>query len=127
MATSTARYRFEFRLLEWAETFSRKLAGSRNSVFVGMRDDASIRRIYMARAGTSFDGDRKSTLVEAHPRWLLYTPYDEAGTGYLEWFALPQSVAERWIGRPLEMADFLDVRSSSTRNDWPETWRVIVR
>jgi hypothetical protein len=123
---STARYRFEFRLFDWAETTSRDLTGSRRAFFVGFRDEGSVRRMYFAQSGTPFDGDRKAKLAETHGRWFLYSPYDDAGTGYLEWLDLPQSAVEIWLKRTLEATDFLDVRSTSARDGWPENWRVIV-
>lgn len=126
MPTSTARYRFEFRLFDWAESVTRELAGERRSFFVGLREDGSPRRIYFARPEEPFDGDRKTQLAESHPIWFLYSPYDDPGAGYLEWFNLPQGVAERWMKRKLEPADFIDVRSTGTRDGWAESWRVIV-
>ena len=126
MPTSTARYRFEFRLLDWAEAMSRDVVGSRRAFFIGFRDDGSPRRVYFASKGTPFDGERKERLAETHGRWFLYNPYDDAGTGYLEWLEMPRSAAETWLKRKLETTDFLDVRSTSAREGWPENWRVII-
>jgi hypothetical protein len=126
MATTTARYRFEYRMFDWAESFTRSLCGARRSFFIGLRTDGSIRRAYFAREGQTFDGERKTALVESHPVWILFSPYDEAGSGYLEWFNLNQAVAERWLQRGLETADFIDVRSNGNRDGWPSSWRVIV-
>lgn len=126
MPTSTTRYRFEFRLHEWAERFSTGLCGTRTAFFVGLRDDGSIRRVYFAVPGTPFDGANKAALAEAYPRWFLYLPYDEDGSAYLEWLGVGRSQAERWLGRRFEAADFMDVRSSGERDEWPESWRVIV-
>ncbi len=126
MPASTARYRFEFRLFDWAEATSRDLTGSRRAFFVGLRDDGSPRRLYFAKSGTPFDGDRKVKLAETHSRWFLYSPYDDSGTGYLEWLDLPRGVAEVWLKRKLEATDFLDVRSTSARDGWPDNWRVII-
>lgn len=126
MTTSTARYRFEFRLFDWAEAFSRSLCGERRSCFIGLRADGSVRRVYFAQRGDPFDGERKSTLAESHGAWLLYAPYGEVGTGYLEWLELDREVAERWLGAPLEAADFMDVRSMGSREGWPRAWRMII-
>ncbi len=126
MATSTARYRFEFRLLEWAENTGRTLCGDRRAMFVGVRPDTAVRRIYFAPALESFEGERKSALAESHAHWFLYTPHPEAGTGYLEWFALERKIAERWLQHKLEPEDFIDVRGPGTRNEWPATWRVLI-
>jgi len=126
MPASTARYRFEFRLFDWAEETSRALTGSRRAFFVGFRDDGSPRRMYFANSGMPFDGDRKAQLAETHTNWFLYSPYDVAGTGYLEWLGLPRRAAEIWLKRRLEATDFLDVRSTNARDGWPDNWRVIV-
>ncbi|MEQ1504856.1 MAG: hypothetical protein ABMB14_21655 [Myxococcota bacterium] len=123
--TSTARYRFEFRLHDWARQLSVGLCGKRAAFFLGMRDDGSIRRIYFAPSGEPFDGATKTQLAEAHPKWFLYLPYDDDGA-YLEWLGVDRKLAERWIGRKLEAVDFLDVRSTGAREEWPESWRVIV-
>ena len=126
MPTSTARYRFEFRLHEWAEKFVAGLAGRRSTFFVGFREDGTVRRVYVSQPGEAFDAAQKTQLAEAYPRWFLYAPYDEEGSAYLEWLGLDRRIAERWLGRRLESADFLDVRTTNTRDEWPESWRVII-
>ena len=83
--------------------------------------------MYFAQAGTVLDGDRKAQLAQTHPRWFLFSPYDMAGTGYLEWLDLPEHTAEVWLKRAFESTDFLDVRSTSACEGWPESWRTIVR
>ncbi len=125
MTTSTARYRFEFRMFDWAEGFTRSLCEGRRSFFVGLRADGSVRRVYFARRGDPFDGDRKAALAESHAVWLLYAPYSDMGSGYLEWFELDRQVAERWLSG-LDEADFLDVRSMGARDGWPRSWRMII-
>lgn len=126
MSIATARFRFEFRLLSWAEAFSRDLCGNRCSFFVGLRSDGTLRRVYLAAPGQQFDGARKARLAESYGAWFLYSPYEAPGAGYVEWLALPREVAERWLKRPLEAADFLDVRTTTARDGWPDSWRVIV-
>ncbi|MFT5456678.1 MAG: hypothetical protein ACI9K2_003165 [Myxococcota bacterium] len=126
MPTSTSRFRFEYRVLGWAEDFTRTITGARCAVFVAFRADGTVRRVYFAPPGGTFDGARKAALVEAHPGWLLYSPYDEEGTGYLEWLGVGQDVAERWIGRRFEPLDFVDVRTSGARDAFPDAWRVIL-
>lgn len=123
---TTARYRFEYRLLEWAEQFSRDLYNQRIGFFIGMREDGSIRRIYFNVPGSGFEGDRKAKLVAGYRRWFLYEPHLEPGHGYLEWLGLSQSQAEVWLKRRLDLVDFLDVRSTTARNGWPSDWRVLV-
>lgn len=126
MATSTARYRFEFRMLEWAETLGKSLCGERRGLFVGLRPDGAVRRIYFAAGSESFEGERKNALAETHPHWFLYTPHGEPGTGYLEWFELDRRVAERWLAHRLQNEDFLDVRGPASRAEWPVSWRVLI-
>jgi hypothetical protein len=126
MPTSTARYRFEFRLLEWSEKLARNLCGERRALFVGLRPDGAVRRVYFAPAGDTFEGERKNNLAESHPSWFLYTPHPEPGAGYVEWFALERNIVERWLGVSLEADDFVDVRAAGKREDWPKTWRVWV-
>lgn len=126
MPTSTARYRFEFRILDWAETFGRGLCGTRCSFFIGLREDGTVRRVYLAPPGDRLDGGKKAALADAYSAWFLYSPYEASGTGYVEWLSLPREVVERWLQRPLEGPDFLDVRTTTSRDEWPVSWRVIV-
>jgi hypothetical protein len=126
MPSSTARFRFEFRMLEWAENLSRSLCGDRRALFVGLRADGAVRRVYFASGDESFEGDRKTRLAQSHPGWLLFLPHGEAGTGYVEWFGLDAKVAERWMAHRLDAADYVDVRGRSERTEWPTTWRVLV-
>ena len=51
---STARYRFEFQLFEWAEGLSKDLCGDSRCFFIGLRPEGSVRRIYFARPGAPF-------------------------------------------------------------------------
>ena len=126
MPATTARYRFEFALLEWSEHLAVRLCGHRCAFFVGLRPDASLRRMYFASPAEPFDATRKAQLVEGHPAWFLYLPYDALGSAYLEWNGLGARIVERWLGRKLEQSDYLDVRSTGARAEWPESWRVIV-
>jgi len=127
MPESTARYRFEFQLLAWAEGFSRSLSGCRRAFFVGLREDGSPRRVYVARPDTPMAGERKDQLTQTHPRWFLYSPEDVAGAGYLEWLDVPEETAQVWLGRAFEPADFLDVRGTSDQEGWPQSWRTVFR
>ena len=126
MPTSTARYRFEFQIYEWADAWSRALTGERSAVFIGFRDDGTVRRIYVAPPEQPFDGSQKTTLAESYTRWFYFSPYDEEGTGYIEWLNLPLSVPKNWLGKSFSDADFLDMRSDGARDGWPESWRAIV-
>jgi len=113
-------------MLEWCERTSRALCGERRPMFVGVRDDGAVRRVYFGADGQPYEGVRKTALTENNEHWLLYNPYGEPGTGYVEWFALERRVAERWIEHTLQAEDYIDVRSTSAREDWPASWRVIV-
>ncbi len=125
MSNTSARFRFEFRLFDWAQGLSKTLTGTRQPFFVGMRSDGSIRRIYFSRPGEPFDSDAKDKLVNAHPIWLRYAPGPEPGSGNLEWFDLEQKHAERWMAGKFGAEDFVDVRASGNRDSWPTSWRVI--
>ncbi len=125
MATSTSRYRFEHRLHDWAASLSRSLCGERRAMFVGVRSDGSVRRIYLASPTDRWDADRKATLVAAHPCWLLYVPHDQDGHAYVEWYELDRRLAELWVGGAFTPDDYADVRSQSAHEGWPESWRVL--
>jgi len=126
MTSSTARYRFEHRLHDWAERWITALAGRRCGFFVGLRDDGSIRRVYVAHPERPMDGTEKQKLAEHYPAWFHYFPYDLEGAAYIEWYGLPEAVAEAWLGRELDATDFIDVRSTGARDGFPSSWRVIV-
>lgn len=113
-------------MLEWAEGLSKNLCGERRSLFVGLRPDGAVRRVYFAVGDESFEGERKNALAESHGKWFLYTPHAEPGTGYLEWLELDRRIAERWLAARLGPEDFLDVRASGSRPDWPTSWRVLI-
>lgn len=126
MPTSTARYRFEFQLFDWAETLTQSMTGNRTSLFIGFRSDGTLRRVYFSPPDLPLDGTRKNTLAQSYSSWFCYTPYDSEGTGYLEWLNLPEKVASRWLKRPLKETDWLDMRREDRRDGWPESWRVII-
>lgn len=126
MPVSTVRYRFEYRLFDWAEEHVRGLTGDRLGLFVGMREDGTLRRVYVAAPGRPWDGEQKTSMAAAHPRWFLFVPDDEPGRGYLEWSALPVAVAQRWLTRPLQSTDLQDVKGDTPLDHWPETWRVVL-
>jgi hypothetical protein len=124
--TSSARYRFEFRVLKWAEGFTRMMCGERRSMFLGFRSDGSVRRVYLTPTATGWTPEKRAELIATHGSWLFYTPYEEGGTGYLEWSAVAQEVLERFLDKRFEATDFVDVRTTSVRDRWPDTWQVIV-
>lgn len=125
MSKPTARYRFEFRMHDWARDLARRLAGRRVSLFIGLRADGTVRRVYAARPGESFDFERKAAMTEAHQSWLLYRPHEDPDAAYLEWLDLDQKVAEGWLGGSFGEQDFVDVRGHESKAGWPTSWRVI--
>lgn len=124
--TSTARYRFEFRLFEWAENLTRDLCGDSRCFFIGLRPEGAARRIYFARAGAPFSAERKRVLVDGHLSWFLFHPVEHRSPGYVEWYDLDAPVVERWTRQTLAPSDFDDVRGSGSLHAWPTSWRVIL-
>ena len=126
MSTTTSRYRFEFRVQDWATQWILRLTGSRVGFFVAFRDDGTVRRVYVASPDRPFDGQQKAALGQEYASWFLFFPYAREGSAYLEWLNLDRAVVERWLGRALCPEDFIDVRTTGCRDGWPTSWRVIV-
>lgn len=126
MPVSTARFRFEYRLLDWAEASSRAWTGARVEFFVALREDGSLRRIYFGTPNAPWDGEQKTSMAQASPRWFLYLPDEEPGRGYLEWSALPVAVVRTWLDRAVQAADLADVGGGAPLDHWPEGWRVVL-
>ena len=124
--SGTARYRFEFRLLDWAQRFARGLAGRRVAFFIGFRGDGTVRRVYLAPPGREFEPDQKRRLAESYASWFLFVPAEDPGKGYVEWLQMPRDRAEQWLGEAFVAEDFVDVRHSETKDDFPTSWRVIL-
>lgn len=91
---------------------------------MGLRDDHTVRRVYMAAPGETFDGEGKARIAVSYPSWFLFHPYEEPGTGYIEWLRVPSAVFERWVG-PLVVKDFR-ANDGSSLDCWPESWRVLL-
>ena len=126
MTTTTSRYRFEFRIQDWAASWIERLVGHRVAFFVAFRRDGTVRRVYIAPPDRPFDGAQKAALGQEYSMWFLYLPYDDEGAAYVEWLSLERATIERWVGRELTPEDFIDVRTTGCRDGWPESWRVIV-
>ena len=124
MSQSTARFRFEFRILKWSEGFIGRLSGSRTSFFIGLREDGSIRRVYVSHGSLGFESMARQQLIDSYPRWFLYEPQVELECATVEWMGLSAECAERWLGEPLDGGDFQDVRHEGSLQGWPESWRV---
>ncbi len=128
MPSPTARYRFEYHLLNWASAFSAGLCGEARGFFIGLRADGSVRRVYLAPPESEMGADRKTALADAYAAWLMFTPYrDEPGTYYLEWLGITSGVVRHWLGGLPEGPELEDVRDGAAIEQWPEAWRVIVR
>ena len=112
MSQSTARFRFEFRILKWSEGF------------IGLREDGSIRRVYVSHGSLGFESMARQQLIDSYPRWFLYEPQVELECATVEWMGLSAECAERWLGEPLDGGDFQDVRHEGSLQGWPESWRV---
>lgn len=123
--STTARYPFEHHLHAWARRWVQGLCGRTCGVFIGLREDGSVRRVYLAHPERELSGEEKQALVSRYNHWFLYHPYEDGGA-YLEWFSLSQRWPETWLQRALEADDFLDGDSGGRREGWPESWRVIV-
>ncbi|MCB9687296.1 MAG: hypothetical protein H6738_14175 [Alphaproteobacteria bacterium] len=122
--TPTVRYAFEPAVRDWAERVSAGFCGAPTAFFVGLREDGSPRRIYFAAPGVPFDAAQKTSLADAHSRWLLYLPHDD-GT-YLEWLGVDASLAARWLGRALDPDDLRELDGAGAREEWPDAWRVLL-
>lgn len=121
---STALYRFEYRLFDWAEGHVAGLCGERLPFFVGCRADGTLRRTYFGAPFAPWSADQIASMAEAHPRWFLFVPSSEPGCGYLEWCEIPVATARRWLGRPVLQADFQSVSGGEPLRHWPDSWRV---
>ena len=122
----TARYRIEYRISEFLAAISLRMTGKRTGLFIGFRDDGSVRRVYFSLPGRGLSGRRKERLVEAYDMWLLYSPFSDAPGSYVEWLGVDKGVMERWLEAPIGPGDLVDVRGSRDLDAWPKTWRVIV-
>lgn len=126
MPRPTDRFPFEKVLADWALDFTRNLTGKRLPFFVGLRDDGTVRRVYLSPPSQAFDAARKTTLAESYSGWILFAPYDDGPELYLEWLGLQQDRAEVWLGRPLTDDDLQPTDGSAPLSAWPTAWRVIV-
>jgi len=126
VSTTTSRYRFEFRIQDWAASWILRLTGTRAGFFVAFRTDGSVRRVYVASPERPFDGQQKAALGQEYRSWFLYLPYEDERGAYVEWLNLGRETVERWMGRELSPEDFIDVRTTGCRDGWPDSWRVIV-
>ncbi|MCA9492429.1 MAG: hypothetical protein KC621_20995, partial [Myxococcales bacterium] len=108
----------------WAERISAGFCGAPTAFFIGLREDGSPRRIYFTAPGVPFDAAQKTSLADAHTRWLLYLPHED-GT-YLEWLGVDAALAARWLGRALQPADLRELDGSGARDEWPDAWRVLL-
>ena len=126
MPTSTSRYRFEFEMDAWARAFIVPLAGSVCAFFLALREDGSVRRLYVAPPRRAFGAEQKSRMIKQNARWFLFSPVHHDGSSYLEWAGIEPGTAARWVGRSFTADDFLDVRSAGRREAFPDTWRVII-
>lgn len=120
----TTRYAFEPTVAAWAERFSTGICGEPTAFFLGLRQDGSVRRAYFALPGQPFDAAQKTSLADAHERWLLYLPHDDGI--YLEWLGVGAELVGRWIGRPLGADDLRELDGPGARDAWPDHWRVLL-
>ncbi|MBX2799141.1 MAG: hypothetical protein KTR31_15815 [Myxococcales bacterium] len=111
---------------EWARRFIIDLAGAECAFFVAMRNNGTVRRVFVAEPGRPFGAEHKARLADGHERWFLFSPYPEESGAYLEWLALDEEVVRRWLGKPLGPDDYVDVRATGARDGWPRSWRVIM-
>ena len=110
----------------WARAFIVPLAGDPCAFLVALRADGSVRRVYVAPQHRAFGPEQKDRMTSQNKRWFLFVPYDDGTHTFVEWNGVDQRTAERWVGRPFEREDFLDVRSAGGLDAFPETWRVVV-
>lgn len=122
---STARYRFEYRLFDWAEDHVRSLCGERTAFFIALRQDGTLRRVYFAAPFRPWDQEQKDSMVASSPRWLLFVPAEEPGKGYIEWCEIPIATVRRWLGREVLEVDFQSVTGAEALRHWPDSWRVV--
>ena len=118
MPTATAKFPFEFKILEWANGFSRTMTGEDRGFWLTLDSAHAVQQIIFG----GFDMAARETLAQSGRGWIFYDPFDAPEYAWLEWRNVPRAALERLLGKTLNEADFTH---ANKRIEHPISWRVM--
>jgi hypothetical protein len=123
MPHSTSRYRFEWKVLDWASRLSTALTGHPHYPFLVLfTPDGQLRQIHLGDAPERHDDAVWQRLRAAAPAWLAYDPFEGPEYTYLQWQDVPKATFERLLGATFTTED---LTAADQGIEFPATWGVM--
>jgi hypothetical protein len=123
MARYLAKFKFEFKIFEWATRFCHLMTGrAMDDRFLIILDaDGAARRAFF---GDLVDlGPGRDAFGHPTQSLLSYSPVEAPEYYHIYWQNVPRETLERLMGEGFEQADFLSLVGEK-RMEFPVTWSV---
>ena len=129
MPHTTQAYPFEWKVLDFAQALSARLAGKRFVSFLMVFDDkGSVRTVQLERPENGWH-DLTKRLDESGSAYLFYDPFDAPEYTWLSWRQTDRSTMERLIEHHFDNVDFVKTPRAPSRapdlevpNLYPVSW-----
>ena len=131
MPRATAKFWFEWKIVEWAVHLSEMLAGENRCFLLTADADGAVRQLLIGEDEYNHDRETWSALKQSCKRWLFYHPFDGPVYTYMAWQGMERSTIERLMGKSFEEADFVAMGSSGSQGtksepiEFPSSWSVM--
>lgn len=124
MPRMTAKYGFEWKMVDWAHSFSIMMTGDVRGFLLLLDANGAIRQIYTGDEPTHFDMELQETLTKQNLHWFFYHPFDFPEYYFVAWKNIETSTLERLINKKFESSD-LCPNSEHSIDYVPTSWSVM--
>ena len=123
MPRATTKYQFEWKVFDWAQSFSNNLTGNVHYAFLIIFTENGLpKRIIFGDRPEWHDHQEFETMRRDASSWFLHDPFDGPVYTYLKWQNVQRQVMERLIGAKFEPNDFV---SNDKTIEYPSSWGVM--
>lgn len=123
MPRATCKYRFEWKIWDWATRFSHTLTSHNHYAFlVLLTEDGRTSKIIVGDRPEHFDHQEFEAWRQEAPSWLFYDPFEGPVYTCIQWQNVERGTMERLIGATIEPDDLI---SDGVAIEFPTSWSVI--
>jgi hypothetical protein len=123
MPRATCKYRFEWKVFDWAKNFSEILTGhDQYAFFIAFTETGRARKVIVGDRPETFDRQELEALQGESPSWLFHDPFEGPVYTYIQWQNVERRTMERLLGASFEPNDFM---SNDKSVEFPTSWGVM--
>ena len=130
MPRSTAKYPFEYKLLEAASNISIRLNGELRTYLILFDEQGNIRQVSFERVKSTWFEEVDQLRIHRQPHFF-FDPFDVPEHTWVSWLAMKRSMMEHLMGTCFQEEDFKSMTTPlrsdelGLLSDFPTVWEVM--